>query len=411
MIGPADGGRQTGRMASPFTDDEIEQIRATTPGCHGDRIHLGHAGSSLPDQRVLDVQIAHLRREAEIGGYGAATEAEVRVEAVYSSIARLVGGAPDDIARVEHATAAWNAAFWSIPMRSGQRIVTHQHDYGANVVAFLRAKEAFGVDIELVPSDRFGQVDLAALEAALAEPSEVALVSLAWVPTSGGLVNPAAGVGALTRAADVPFLLDACQAVGQLTVDVEAIGCDFLAATGRKFIRGPRGTGFLWVDPRMHDRCTVSQPDHHGFDWTLEGGATPKPGAVRYEYWESSVAGWLGLGAAVDVALELGVDRIQATVAHRAADLRGRLADAGFTVHDQGIAKAGIVTCTHPSRSPDELRGGLASRGISATTTHHTSARLDHDARGLDAMLRLSVHCTTTTDELESAVDALVSLT
>jgi len=403
--------RQTVRMATPFTDDEIEQIRATTPGCQTDQIHLGHAGSSLPDQRVLDVQIAHLRREAEIGGYGAAAEAADQVEAVDASLARLVGGERCDIARVEHATAGWNAAFWSIPMRSGQRILTHQHDYGANLVAFLRAKEVYGVDIEVVPSDRFGQIDLVALEEALAEPSEVSLVSLAWVPTSGGLVNPAAGVGALTRAADVPFLLDACQAVGQLTVDVEAIGCDFLAATGRKFLRGPRGTGFLWVHPGMYDRCTVSQPDHHGFEWTLEGGATPKPGAVRYEYWESSVAGWLGLGAAVDVALELGVDRIQATIAQRATDLRRRLTDTGLTVHDQGIAKAGIVTCTHPKASPDELRAGLAARGISSTTTHDTSALLDHAAQGVDAMLRLSVHCTTTTAELEAAVDALGSLT
>lgn len=398
-------------MATPFTDDEIEQIRATTPGCRADRIHLGHAGSSLPDQRVLDAQIGHLRREAEIGGYEAAAEADDAVQAVYASIARLVGGQPGDVARAEHATAAWNAAFWSIPMRAGQRILTHQHDYGANVVAFLRATEVYGVEIEVLPSDRFGQIDLGALETALAEPGDVAVVSLAWVPTSGGLVNPAAGVGELTRAADVPFLLDACQAVGQLTVDVEAIGCDFLAATGRKFVRGPRGTGFLWVHPRMHDRCTVSQPDHHGFDWTLDDGATPRPGAVRYEYWESSVAAWLGLGAAVDVALELGVDRIQATIAQRAADLRRRLADAGFTVHDQGIAKAGIVTCTHPNTTPDELRIGLRSRGISATTTHDTSALLDHAARDLDTMLRLSVHCTTTTGELNSAIDALASLT
>lgn len=396
-------------MAEPFGDDEIAHIRSTTPGCRGDRIHLNHAGSSVPDQRVLDAQIGHLRLEAEIGGYEAAAAAEEREAAVYESLARLVGGRADEIARVEHATAAWNAAFWSIPMRAGQRILTHEQDYGANFVAFARAREVHGVEVTVLPSDEWGQVDIEELERALGDPGEVALISLAWVPTSGGLVNPAGRVGALARAAGVPFLLDACQAVGQLSIDVESIGCDFLSATGRKFLRGPRGTGFLWVSPTVLDRVRVSQPDHHGFDWTLADGATPRPGATRFEYWEYSHADWLGLGAAADVALELGPDRIQSTIARRAESLRRRLRDADFEVHDRGIAKAGIVTATHAAVASADLRAALAGAGINTTTTHDDSAKVDHAARGVGPMLRLSVHVTTTEDELDRAVDVLTS--
>jgi selenocysteine lyase/cysteine desulfurase len=394
-------------VAAPFSSDEIQAIRAATPGCRDELIHLNHAGSSLPTQRTLDTQVEHLTREATIGGYEAAREAADREAAVYDSIAQLIGAERGEVARMEHATAAWNAAFWSIPMRTGQRIVTHDHDYGANWIAFLRAAEIHGVVIDRIPSDRFGQIDLERLATALERPGEVALVSLAWIPTSGGLVNPAAAVGALTRAAGVPYVLDACQAVGQLDIDVTTIGCDFLSATGRKYLRGPRGSGFLWASSAMLDRVTPAQPDHHGADWSSIDSYTFADGATRFEYWEFAHAAWLGLGAAVDTALDLGLDRIQATVAARANELRATLIDAGFNVHDDGIAKCGIVTTTHPTVPTADLMRKLAKQGINASTTSAGSARAHMEARNLPPMIRLSVHCTTTPDEVARTVSVL----
>lgn len=402
--------RQAVSMATPFTSDEIDAIRATTPGCTDRLIHLNHAGSSLPDQRVLDVQIGHLRREATIGGYEAAAEVAGDDAAVYDSIATLIGSRRHEIARMEHATAAWNAAFWAIPKRAGQRIITHDHDYGANWIAFLRAVEVHGVTIDRIPSDAHGQIDLERLATALEHPDDVALVSLAWIPTSGGLVNPAAAVGALTRAAGVPFLLDACQAVGHLDIDVEAIGCDALSATGRKFLRGPRGSGFLFVRGDAVDHFVPAQPDHHGADWTAMDRYVLAPGAQRYEYWEYSHASWLGLGAAIDVAASLGVDRIQATVAQRATQLRDRLAGASMNVHDEGIAKCGIVTTTHPRLTAAAVVSELRANGVNASATFEGSARADMEARDLPSMVRLSVHCTTTTDEVERVAAILAGL-
>ncbi len=397
-------------MATPFTSDEIDAIRATTPGCTDDLIHLNHAGSSLPDESVLDVQIGHLRREAEIGGYEAAAEAAEAEDAVYDSIAGLIGARRDEVARMEHATAAWNAAFWAIPKRAGQRIITHDHDYGANWVAFLRAVEVHGVVIERIPSDAHGQIDLERLAAALERPDDVALVSLAWIPTSGGLVNPAAGVGALTRAAGVPFLLDACQAVGHLDIDVESIGCDALSATGRKYLRGPRGSGFLFVRSDAVERFAPAHPDHHGAEWSAIDSYTLVPGATRYEYWEHNHAAWLGLGAAVDVARRFGVDRIQATVAQRARGLREQLVERGMAVHDAGVAKCGIVTMTHPALDSGEVVSRLATHRVNASSTFAGSARADMEARGLPSMVRLSVHCTTTSDEAARAAAIIGAL-
>ncbi|MEM9746184.1 MAG: aminotransferase class V-fold PLP-dependent enzyme [Actinomycetota bacterium] len=390
----------------PFDHDEVAAIRAATPGCTDGLIHLNHCGSSLPPQTVLDTQVGHLRREAEIGGYEAAVEAQDREAQVYRSIASLIGASPAEIARVEHATAAWNAAFWSIPMAPGQRILTHDHDYGANVIAFLRARDVHGVEVVSVPSDDHGQVDVDRLAGEL-DRGDAALVSLAWIPTSGGLVNPAAEVGALARSAGVPFLLDACQAVGQLPVDVDEIGCDFLSATGRKFLRGPRGTGFLYARKSTLDWATPSQPDHHGAEWTALGDYEPAADATRFEYWEFSHAGWLGLGAAVDETLRLGQDRIHASIVERAEQLRRGLVEIGMAVHDDGVERCGIVTTTHPRLDSDALRARLTAAGINSSATFIGSARADMEARSLPPMLRLSVHCTTTPAEIDRTLEVL----
>ncbi len=371
-------------------------------------IHLNHAGSSLPPQSVLDAQLGHLRDEATFGGYEAAAAAIDRRAAVYDSIATLIGARPHEIARMEHATDAWNAAFWSVPMAPGQHLVVHDHEYGANIVAFLAAVERRGVVIDRVPNDASGQVDVAAIADRL-QRHDVALVSLTHIPTNGGLVNPAAEVGALTRAAGVPFLLDACQSVGQRQIDVDAIGCDLMSATGRKYLRGPRGTGFLYVSDTIVDRLTPQQPDHHGAELVAGDRFEWRPGARRFEHWEHSVAGWLGLGAAVDHALELGMAEIEATITRRAERLRGLLTDAGFAVYDEGVVRSGIVTCATDAVASSELQQLLARHRINTTSTLADSSRWDVERRHLPELLRLSVHSTTTDAELDRAVEVLAA--
>lgn len=397
-------------MATPFDDDEIAAIRATTPGCSDDLIHLDHAGSSLPDQTVLDVQVEHLQREAMMGGYAAAAEMAAATSAVYASTARLIGAEPSEIARFGSAAQAWSAAFWSVPMRPGQRIIIHDHEYGANAIAFIHAAKTRGVVIDRVGNDPNGQVSVDEVAQRLEHADDVAMVSLTHVPTNGGLVNPAAAVGRLTRAARVPYLVDACQSVGQLEVDVDAIGCDFLSMTGRKFIRGPRGIGFLYARTSILDHVTPAQPDHHAADWSSSDDYTFRAGARRFEFWEHSHANWLGLGAAVDVALGLGMDRVEATVTERATELREMLADIGMTVYDQGERRCGIVSAAIESVAASELQGQLRARGINSTITNIGSSRYDVERRNLPPMLRLSVHCTTTRDELVRAVRTLATL-
>lgn len=387
--------------------DEIAALREATPGVEH-VIHLNHAGSSLPSRAVLATQIDHLRREAEIGGYEAADEATEADAAVYTSIARLIGAAPDEIARAEHATAAWNAGFWSVPMRAGQHILTAKAAYGANGVAFLRAVERHGVTVEVIPDDEYGQVDVGALARRIDD--DVALVALTHVPTNGGLVNPAAAVGAIANAAGVPYLLDACQSVGQLHIDVTEIGCDLLSSTGRKYLRGPRGSGFLYASRRLIDRLETDHPDHHGAPWTSPNTYALQPDARRFEYWEYNHAGWLALGTAVDEAIDVGTVRIEATVTARAATLRDRLVAAGITVWDKGRHRCGLVTASLDGIAPDVARAALHAKGINVSICTPDSTRFDSTDRALPDLLRLSVHYLTTEAELDAAVRTLVEL-
>lgn len=386
---------------------DLDRVRRDTPGVEH-VAHLNNAGGSLRPQVVTDTVVAHLRREAEIGPYEAETEATGRVEAVYDSVARLVGAHNDEIALVQSATVAWDVAFSSIPLKPGQRILTARTEYVSNAIALLQACERTGATLQVIDDDEHGQVDLSALGAEL-ETGDVALVALTHVPTGGGVVNPAAEVGALTRRAGAFFLLDACQSVGQLDVDVTAIGCDLLAATGRKFLRGPRGTGFLYASRAITEQLVPPVLGLGAATWTSATTYAPVPSARRFETWERSIADNLGLGAAVDYALAVGLPAIEERVCGLAARLRTDLAAIeGVTVRDKGVRRSGIVTFTVDGRSADEVRVAAARAGVNVSVTRVSSAQLDFGARGLTEVVRASPHYFTSDHELDRLLATLL---
>jgi cysteine desulfurase / selenocysteine lyase len=223
---------------------DLARLRRETPGVEN-RIHFNNAGAALPPQPVVDAMIGHLRREAAIGGYEAEDEAEARIAAIRGSIARLLNADPAEIALVENATVGWWMAFHALPLGPGERILTARAEYASNYISYLQAAKRRGVLVETVPSRDSGELDLEALDRMI--DGRVRLISITHVPNNGGLVNPAAEVGRIARRHGIPYLLDACQSAGQLPLDVAELGCDMLSATGRKYLRGPRGTGFLYV--------------------------------------------------------------------------------------------------------------------------------------------------------------------
>lgn len=394
----------TGSLA-PF---DVARARAETPGC-ANVIHLNNAGAALMPQPVLDATVAHLQREAASGGYEAADAAHDAIERVYAAAGQLLGCAPAELAVVENATRAWDMAFYSMRFQPGDRILTARAEYASNYIAYLQVARRTGALVEVIPSDEYGQVDLAALAAMLDQ--RVKLIAVTHVPTNGGLVNPAAAIGALARAAGVCFLLDACQSVGQLPVDVQAIGCDILSATGRKYLRGPRGTGLLYVRREWIERLEPPFLDLHAASWTARDSFSVRPDARRFENWETSYAGKIGLAVALDYALGWGIEAIWARVQALGELLRARLRDLpGAAVHDLGALRCGIVSFSLAGQRAQDVRDALHARGINVTVTTTFGTRLDMEARGLSEMLRASVHYYNTEDEINALCDALSDL-
>jgi selenocysteine lyase/cysteine desulfurase len=370
-------------------------------------VHLNNAGAGLLPQPVLDVVASHLQREAEIGGYEAADEAEHRVRASYEAVARLVGADPRNIAIVENATVAFSQALSAFDFRPGDVIVTTRADYPSNQLMCLSLARRLGVEVQRAADLPEGGVDPDHVRR-LAKNPRCRLVAVSWVPTNSGLVQAATQVGAECREIGVPYLVDACQSVGQMPVDVHALQCDFLAATGRKFLRGPRGIGFLYVsDSALARGLYPLLVDMHGARWTDPEAFRLADDARRFENWEFAYALVLGLGEAARYALAVGPEGF--TRAWRlAAALRERLAALpGVRVLDRGREPCAITTVAIAGRDAAEVKLALRTRGINTSSAHRTGGVLDMDEKGVASVLRLSPHYYNTEDELDAAIAAL----
>ncbi len=389
----------------------MARLRADTPGCEG-VVHLNNAGASLMPRPVLDAVRGHLELEARLGGYEAEAEAAPAVEDAYAAVAELLDTRPDQVAFTEHATASFVQALSSVPLRAGDVILTTRADYVSNQIQYLTLAERLGVEVVRAPDAPEGGVDLGALEGLL-HRRRPKVVAVTHVPTSSGLVQDVAAVGRMCRERDAWFLVDACQSVGQMPVHPEEIGADFLSATARKFLRGPRGAGFLWVSDRALDAgLTPLFPDLRGGDWIAEELYQPAPGARRFETWEFAWALVLGTGAAARYALEVGLEATRDRVRSLAARLRDGLAALpGARVLDRGPELAALVTVSFEGHAPPDLMRRLRERRIHTTGQERVDAVLDYDAKGVEGALRLSPHHYNTEAELETTVEALREIT
>ncbi|WIX78664.1 aminotransferase class V-fold PLP-dependent enzyme [Amycolatopsis carbonis] len=387
---------------------DVARARAETPGCTG-VVHFNNAGSALPPARVTDTMVDYLRAEALVGGYEAAAAAAERTEAVYTSLARLINAAPEDIAITDNATRSWQAVFYALRFGPGEKILTSRAEYASNAIAYLQVARRTGARVEVVADDETGQLDVADLRRLIDD--DVKLIAVSHVPTQCGLVNPAEDIGKVAREAGIPFLLDACQSAGQLDLDVELLQCDALSATGRKYLRGPRGTGFLYVHPRLRERLEPATLDLHSASWESPDEFVVDPTAKRFEVWERDYAAVLGLGAAVDYALEWGLPAIEQRVAELGATLRGRLGELdGVRVHDVGARKCGLVAFSLDGLGAEQVKVRLSAAKINTSVTHATSAQYDFTARGLPELVRASVHYYNTEGEIDLLTSEVAKL-
>ena len=363
-------------------------------------VHLNSAGASLMPRCVLETQIEHLELEARVGGYEAEWLRQAQIDAVYGSVARLLGCEASEVAIVENATVGWMMAFYAIPFEAGDRILTVEAEYASNYLAYLQIAREKGVVVDTIPSTESGEASVDLLRDMIDE--RVRLISVTHVPTNGGLVNPIEDIGAVARENGILYLVDACQSAGQMPLDVERIGCDLLSATGRKYLRGPRGSGFLYVGKRVLDSLHPPMIDMLSAQWTDIDSYRLRPDARRFENWESNYAAKLGLGRAVEYALDIGIEAIWTEIdglAVRFREMLGRI--PGVTVRDIGKRKCGIVTFSVDGVSAEEIESRLRENRVHVSFTTPSSTLIDARHRQLPDMVRASVHCFNEESELE----------
>lgn len=383
----------------------LEQLRRETPSCEK-VTHLNNAGTALSPEIVTATVIDHLKLEQEIGGYEAEVARQDQLEKVYQSLARLVGARPEEIAIAQNATRAWDMIFYAIPLKRGDQLITCRNEYASNYLAFLQRQKEIGFEIVVLDNDESGTVCPDSLRERLTDRTKI--VAINHVPTNGGAIQPAEELGAVLREHPAFYLLDACQSVGQVPIEVEKIGCDALTATGRKYLRGPRGIGFLYLRSSLVQQLDPPFIDLHAATWTGPSTYKFRDDARRFETYEVFLAGKLGLGAAAEYALQLDQDWASARLAELAESTRIKLrAIPGVEVHDLGRRKGGILTFTVASRDPERIREILSTQNINIWTCTVRSARLDMEARNLDIMARASFHYYNTEAEVEKFVGAI----
>ncbi|MEJ2472048.1 MAG: aminotransferase class V-fold PLP-dependent enzyme [Desulfuromonadales bacterium] len=386
----------------------VKRARRETRGCK-DRIHFNNAGASLPSSIVCNTLYTYLRDEEEQGGYEVMAQRTKEIENFYSASARLLNCSTDEIAFSDSATRAWNTAFYSLDLKRGDRVLASCSEYGSSLVAMLHRARRDGIEIVWVPDDTFGQIDIAALEQLIDD--RVKLICLTLVPSGSGLVNPAAAVGRIAHNADIPYLLDACQALGQLPVDVEQLGCDMLCGTGRKFLRGPRGTGLLYVRKSRLETLEPNQLNHHGADLLTCDNYELKTNARRFEFWERSYAGQVALGVAIDYALEWGLENISQRIKLLADQMRKELISIdGLSLIDPGGEQSGIISFCTIQQSAETLQKKLAHRHINTTTVPFSANPVRIDKCHQPMSLRASLHYYNTHDEISQFIGELKQL-
>lgn len=386
---------------------DVAQLRRETPGCEG-IIHLNNAGAALMPAAVIRTIREYLDYESEVGGYEAEEYRSADRAAAYEAVGTLIGAPPRNVAFTGSATASFVQALMSIRLAPGDTVLVTRHDYASHQISLIALQERLGIRVVRAPDQEAGGVDVAAL-AALIERHRPKLVCVSHVPTNSGLVQDAAAVGAVCRSHGVLYLVDGCQSVGQMPVDVAALQCDFLTATTRKFLRGPRGVGFLYVSDRvLAEGLAPPSLDMHGATWVAEDRIALRDDARRFEMFEFSWALLLGTGAAARYAMGLGLEPIRDRIRLLAGMLRQELARLpGARVLDRGPELAGIVTVGFDGRDPREVMLALRARGINTWAQGRGSALLDYEAKGVTGALRLSPHVFNTAEEIATAVGEL----
>jgi selenocysteine lyase/cysteine desulfurase len=390
-----------------FTTEELDRLRAETPGTK-ERIHFNNAGAGLMPKPVSDAIHQYLELESQIGGYEASAMKIREIQGFYSSTAQILNTKARNIAYTSNATDSYSKALLSIVFEQGDIILTTRQDYVSNQIAFLQLQKRFGIQIIRAANAPNGAVDLNDMEA-LIKQHHPKLVAVTHIPTNSGLIQPVAAIGEFCEQQDILYLVDGCQSAGQLELDMQQIKCDFFSVTMRKFMRGPRGAGYLYVSDKVLEKNL--EPlfvDLRGASWTAPNEYELGHSAKRFELWEKPYALMLGSKAANEYALDIGMAKIEERVKFLAHKLRADINELGsFRVLDEGPELGGIVTITAENLQAKQVKHVLDAANINVAISPLEAALIDFQDKRVDWAIRISPHYYNTEQEIELLLEHL----
>ncbi|MCD0478139.1 aminotransferase class V-fold PLP-dependent enzyme [Chryseobacterium sp. LC2016-29] len=385
------------------TDKIRQEIRGLSDG----KLFFNNAGSSLMPNIVVDSMLDYLKQEEQFGGYEVANKKAELLENFYTETAKLINCKPSNIAFMTSATEAFSKALSSIIFKEGDTVITTVDDYISNQITFISLQKRLNVKIIRIKKLENNELDLEDFEN-LIKQNHPKLVAVTHIPTNSGLVQDIEAVGKICRQYDILYLADCCQSVGQMVVDVEKIGCDFLTATGRKFMRGPRGSGFLYVSDRIleQDYAPILL-DMRGAHWSEYNNYELFKTAKRFEHWEVSYAAVLGMMEAVKYANNVGLNNIENYNRKLAQTFRINLKNNGFKVLDIGNNLSSIVTFCGPDNDLENIQKVLRENNVFFSASYKHSALIDFTDKKVDGAVRLSPHYFNTLEEVEKVSEVL----
>nr|WP_294947125.1 aminotransferase class V-fold PLP-dependent enzyme [uncultured Mucilaginibacter sp.] len=398
---------------SIFSLAEIQQLRTETKGTQ-QVIHLNNAGAGLMPDVVTQAQLAHINLEAEIGGYEASAYKVNEINSFYTEAALLFNTKPANIAFTASATDSYTRALSSIPFAQGDIILTDNDDFVSNQIQFLSLQKRFGVKIVHIDNSPIGGVDLNDLQQKL-KTLQPKLLAITHIPTNSGLVQPVEQIAAIyadylqLHHGKTWYILDACQSAGQMKLDVQQLKCDFLSVTARKFLRGPRGTGILYIaDNALDAGLEPLFIDMRGAEWQSKDTYRQQPGAKRFEDWEFAYSTVIGTSAAIAYCRNIGEERIWQQVKLLSGILRDKLSGIdGLRLLDKGPQLASLVTFTVQHSDPVFIVSELLKRKINVVPSYRAFGVIDFDEKGVKWAVRASPHYYNTLDELEIFTESL----
>lgn len=386
---------------------DTDKIRQEIRGLSDGKLFFNNAGSSLMSNIVVDSMLDYLKQEEQFGGYEVVNKNAELLENFYTETAKLINCKPSNIAFMTSATEAFSKALSSIIFKEGDVIITTVDDYISNQITFISLQKRLNVKIIRIKKLEDNELDLENLENLIKE-HHPKLVAVTHIPTNSGLIQNIEAVGKICRQYDILYLADCCQSVGQMVVDVEKIGCDFLTATGRKFMRGPRGSDFLYVSDRVLERDYAPiLLDMRGAHWSEYDNYELFKTAKRFEHWEVSYAAVLGMMEAVKYANNVGLNNIENYNRKLAETLRINLKNSGFKVLDIGINLSSIVTFCGPDNDLENIQKVLKENNVFFSASYKHSALIDFTDKKVDGAVRLSPHYFNTLEEIEKVSDIL----